>query len=107
MFTFATYFGCNAFLGRALKGNQVKIVDWRLAIVDFRTVLKSKIKNQKSLIKILSCTRNCELFSLLFTFMPLFRCKTTRREGQQQDASQETCLIHRVTNFREKRFGYG
>lgn len=28
-------------------------------------------------------------------------------EGQQQDASQETCLLHRVSNFREKRFGYG
>lgn len=29
------------------------------------------------------------------------------REGKQQDASQETCLLHRVSNFREKRFGYG
>jgi len=28
-------------------------------------------------------------------------------EGQQQEASQETCLLHRVSNFREKRFGYG
>jgi hypothetical protein len=28
-------------------------------------------------------------------------------EGQQQDASQETCLLRRVSNFREKRFGYG
>ena len=28
-------------------------------------------------------------------------------EGKQQDASQETCLIQRVTNFRDKRFGYG
>ncbi len=24
-------------------------------------------------------------------------------EGQQQDASQETCLVHRVTNFRDKK----
>jgi hypothetical protein len=63
------------------------------------------VSHRKSKIIILSCTRNCKLSKLVVIY------KTTARrgewEGQQQDASQETCLVHRVSNFREKRFGYG
>jgi hypothetical protein len=45
-----------------------------------------------NLVKIQSCSRNCKLSSLLLSTTPLSLIKS-RWEGQQQDASQETCLF--------------
>lgn len=58
----------------------------------------------------LSCTRNCKPSEPKFGLVEILQhhCLPWRM-GRffNRKASQETCHMHGVTNFREKRFGYG